>query len=108
MTSVLFKKKDDKIIAFDINGHAGYASEGEDIVCAAISALSQSVIIGLEEVLYIKPDYNIKDGFLCMSIRDNSIEDIEKSQVLLKTFLKSLQSISVSYVGYITIQIEEV
>lgn len=108
MTNILFQKRDDKFIAFKIEGHSGYADKGEDIVCAAISALSQSVVIGLEEVLYIKSDYGIKDGFLHMSLKDNSIQDIEKSQVLLKTFFKSLKSISISYVKYITIQIEEV
>ena len=38
MTKVTFSLQEDKILAVDILGHAGYAEEGEDIVCAAISS----------------------------------------------------------------------
>ena len=39
MTSISVIKEDKHIIAFTCNGHAGYAEESEDIVCAAISML---------------------------------------------------------------------
>lgn len=32
-----------------INGHAGYAPNGQDIVCAAVSALVQTFIASVEE-----------------------------------------------------------
>ncbi|MFR7645648.1 MAG: ribosomal-processing cysteine protease Prp, partial [Butyricicoccus sp.] len=35
MTKVTFSLQEDKILAVDSLGHAGYAEEGEDIVCAA-------------------------------------------------------------------------
>jgi len=38
VTKVTFSLQEDKILAVDILGHAGYAEEGEDIVCAAISS----------------------------------------------------------------------
>ena len=38
MTKVTFSLQEDKILAVDILGHADYAEEGEDIVCAAISS----------------------------------------------------------------------
>ena len=33
---------------FTITGHAGYDVMGKDIVCAAVSALSQTCVISLE------------------------------------------------------------
>ena len=33
-----------------LNGHAGYAERGNDIVCAAVSALVQTLIYSLEEL----------------------------------------------------------
>ena len=33
-----------------LNGHAGYAKRGNDIVCAAVSALVQTLIYSLEEL----------------------------------------------------------
>ena len=33
-----------------ICGHAGYAEHGKDIVCAAVTALSQTLIMSVEEL----------------------------------------------------------
>ena len=44
MTKVTFSLQEDKILAVDILGHAGYAEEGEDIVCAAISSAVDTLI----------------------------------------------------------------
>ena len=40
MTKItIFRNHDGEYLGFDCLGHAGYADEGEDIVCAGISAL---------------------------------------------------------------------
>ena len=38
MTKVTFSSQGGKLLSVDILGHAGYAEEGEDIVCAAVSS----------------------------------------------------------------------
>lgn len=38
MTKVTFSSRGDMLLSVDLLGHAGYAEEGEDIVCAAISS----------------------------------------------------------------------
>ena len=50
MTKItIFRNHDGEYLGFDCLGHAGYADEGEDIVCAGISALVINTInsIGL-------------------------------------------------------------
>lgn len=49
---------------FEINGHAGYAEPGKDIVCAGVSTLVQTLIASLDmltpgalESTEIKPGY---------------------------------------------------
>ena len=37
---------------------------GYDIVCSAISAISQTILIGIIEVLKLKAKYSLDDGFL--------------------------------------------
>ena len=54
MINLVFKEKNNLIMGFTCNGHAGYASSGEDIVCAAISSLVQNAEICLSEVMNIK------------------------------------------------------
>ena len=39
MTRCEFFMEDERITGFSVSGHSGYAEEGSDIVCAAISAL---------------------------------------------------------------------
>ena len=41
------------IRSFTVSGHSGYAEEGSDIVCAAVSTAVQSVAIGASEVIGI-------------------------------------------------------
>ena len=53
MTKVEFIYEKGKIVSFTACGHSGYAPEGEDIVCASISAIddSQVMLINLKEFL---------------------------------------------------------
>ena len=52
MTTVrVFRRPDGAISGFDANGHAGYAEAGEDIVCAAVSALTEATLNGLQSVV---------------------------------------------------------
>ncbi|MFD3157623.1 ribosomal-processing cysteine protease Prp [Haloimpatiens sp. FM7330] len=108
MTNVLFKKKQGKIVSFNINGHSGFDEYNRDIVCSGISVLSQTTLIGILEVLKIDVDYSIKDGFLSLSIEQNSCSEIHKCQVLLKTMLLGLKSMELSYGDYISVNVEEV
>lgn len=62
MTRVTFYlSHDQKITAVDILGHAGYADEGEDIVCAAISSTVQLTHALLTDVRGIAADTLVED-----------------------------------------------
>ena len=63
------------------------------MVCNSTSVLSQSVIIGLDEVLNLNVNYEIGEGYLKVDLNGFTREEIKKAQVLLKTFEKSLESL---------------
>ena len=44
----IFKDKQGMINGYKVSGHAGYAEEGMDIICSAVSALTQAPLLGLE------------------------------------------------------------
>ena len=48
MTTVRFRTEGNRVTGFDSVGHSGYAEEGEDIVCAAVSAITQTAMMGLQ------------------------------------------------------------
>lgn len=110
MVKVEFVRSSSKIVSFKMQGHAmPRETQNEvDLVCAAISAISQTTVIGIEEVLKIKVKYDIKDGFLNLNLDGVTLEDIERCQVLLETMMLGLKSIEIIYGDYIKVETEEV
>ena len=51
MTTVTFLTEESRIIGFDAKGHSGYADEGEDLVCAAITSAVRLVEATVNEVM---------------------------------------------------------
>ena len=51
MTTVSFHLEESRIVAFDVKGHSGYAEEGSDIVCAAVTSTVRMVECTLNDVL---------------------------------------------------------
>ena len=43
-------KEENGHINIDVNGHANYAPHGQDIVCAGVSAIVQTTLLGLEAI----------------------------------------------------------
>lgn len=100
MIKINFQSKNDNIISFTIKGHALkdrdmiVAGEAYDMICNSVSVLSQSVIIGLDEVMNLNVNYEMSDGYLKLDLRGFTQEEIVEAQVLLKTFYKSLESLT--------------
>ena len=46
----------------EINGHAGYAEAGKDIVCAGVTALTQTLIRSMQGVTKDKIEYEVSPG----------------------------------------------
>lgn len=99
MIKINFQSKNDNIISFTIKGHALQdrdmivAGEAYDMICNSVSVLSQSVIIGLDEVMNLNVNYEMSDGYLKLDLQGLTQEEIVEAQVLLKTFYKSLESL---------------
>jgi Predicted ribosomal protein len=108
MVNVIFNKKDRELVSIKMVGHAESVGEGYDLVCCAISTVSQTILIGILEVLKLKITYSLDDGLLNFSLENLPDEDIKKCQVLMETMLLGLKSIEIGYGEYIKIEVEEV
>ena len=51
MTTVRFRTEGNRVTGFDSVGHSGYAEEGEDIVCAAITSAVRLVEATVNDVM---------------------------------------------------------
>lgn len=104
MTRCEFFLKEGIFESFKITGHVGLDVKGKDIVCAAISALSQSTLIGLKEVMKIDLDYELKEGFVRCDLRDKN----ECAQMMVKTLYETLVQLSKQYPRNVVVQEMEV
>lgn len=93
------------IKGFTVCGHAGYDQRGDDIVCAAVSALTQTAILGLNEYLAGKLKWEIDgDGMLECWLADDLVpEEQEKAQVILHTMELGLCNIRQSYDEFLAV-----
>ena len=100
-TTVTFlKRSDGALLGYRANGHSGYAESGADIVCAAISALTQTTLNGLKNVLKVPVMFDQDDdgAFIEAILTPEASEDqIRQAQLLLVTLLEGLQAIQREY-----------
>ena len=101
----IFEDGAGRIISFRINGHAGYASSGEDIVCAAVSALAQTAVLGLSCYLAAKPLVVLRDGLLTCTLPPmlTAVEG-EQAEVILRTMYLGLTEIERNYQQYVQVK----
>ncbi|MHB8125924.1 MAG: ribosomal-processing cysteine protease Prp [Desulfitobacteriaceae bacterium] len=86
-----------RVHQFELCGHAGFAEEGKDLVCAAISALSIAAVNGLEHFLTVPPIVEDADGFLICTLRDISEEDLDHAQWIIQTMYFGIENIQRNY-----------
>ncbi|HIY05162.1 MAG TPA: ribosomal-processing cysteine protease Prp [Candidatus Anaerotignum merdipullorum] len=110
MITVNIYQKENKICAFEISGHAGYAPAGADIVCAAVSILALNTLNAVERftdtAFRVQADEKT-GGYLKAVFPIEGMED-ERVQLLLQTLLLGLSEMQEEYNQYLTLTIEEV
>lgn len=88
-----------------VEGHAGYGDKGEDIVCAGVSALAETAVIGLRQVAGIKPAVTRQDGYLDVRLPAGLAgEAAAAAETILKTTVAGLRDIARSYPGHVNVE----
>ena len=106
MINITVKKRNGSYLDFLSRGHAGYAEEGQDIVCAAVSALIINTVNSLEKFTDDKFDVQEKDGFVSIHFRNDLSE---RGMLLMDSLLLGLTEIAGSYNNrYLTVKVKEV
>jgi uncharacterized protein YsxB (DUF464 family) len=93
MTEITFYQTEEgDLTGFRSEGHAGYADSGEDIVCAAISALIINTINSINELTedHIDVDIDEEEGYIDASFFDPPGRE---AQLLLKSLALGLTNI---------------
>jgi uncharacterized protein YsxB (DUF464 family) len=97
----VYQEEDGRIAGFDTCGHAGFADRGEDIVCAAVSALVITCINSVETLTkgMFSCTENETDGRVIFRTEG---EDTQV-QLLLRAFLLGVTQIEEAYSGFVDV-----
>lgn len=109
MTEVTFFRCGGRMAGFEAQGHTDSAEEGQDIVCAGISALTQTALIGIREYLCADCAYKVADGYLyCMLSSELSEKAWHEAEIILETMALGIRSLAETYSDYIKLIEREV
>lgn len=82
-----------------VSGHSGYSKDGKDIVCSAVSMLTQSLIESIEALTDDKILYEISLGRVDIYYKNLS----DRSKLLIDSFFVGICAIVRTYPQYVAI-----
>ncbi len=109
MTTVVVRTESGKIRSVECDGHTGYGEEGEDIVCAALSSIVQTALLGLFGVaeINVQVTRSDEDGYLKMVLPSDMDEiQIERAEVILRTMLLGVRDLREGYSDFIELEVK--
>ncbi len=103
MIRIRIKGSSPEIEGFLIWGHAGFAAYGQDVVCAGVSAIATTALLGLVELLSEDVCYRIlPQGLIyCRLAKALPPPKARDAQVILATMVLGLEAIRQDHQGYI-------
>ncbi len=108
MTDITIKRKNTSIVEVVADGHTGYGEAGEDIVCAGVSTLLQSALLGLLQVVQINVKFSVNEqtGSLRFTLPQNlTAQERHDADVVLNTMLCGLKDLYTEYSDYINLEV---
>ena len=104
MTRCEFFMEDGRITGFSVSGHSGYAEAGQDIVCAAISAVVTMAEATINDVCGAKAKVRIKEDDARITLMlPASCDEEETVQAVLSGLMLTLISLREDYPDYIEV-----
>ena len=93
-----------RITGFSVSGHSGYAEAGQDIVCAAISAVVTMAEATINDVCGAKAKVRVKDEQARITLTlPASCDEEESVQAVLSGMMLTLISLREDYPDYIEV-----
>jgi len=108
MTIVKVTRKNGHVVSLRADGHTGYGVEGEDIVCAALSSVIQTAVLGLMRVAGINVEFetDADGGVLELVIPDLSDNDRHNADMILDTMLCGIADLHEGYSDFIELEVK--
>ena len=94
----------DRINGFSVSGHSGYAEAGQDIVCAAISAVVTMAEATINDICGAKAKVRVKEADARTTLTlPSSCDEEDAVQAVLSGMLLTLVNFAEDYPDYIEV-----
>ena len=116
MTKIVFFRSGGSFYGFEEQGHSGYADAGEDVLCAAISAMTMLVINTIEVAYASDVEYTIDEGATNIRVRSKAalaeFEDDERKRYavsgLFLSYYYQLNELVEEYYDHLEVDVKDV
>ena len=108
MTDIKVIRKSNSIVEVTASGHTGFGESGEDIVCAGVSTLIQTALLGLLQVAKINVKFKVDEeqGSLRFTLPERlTAEERHDADVILNTMLAGLKDFYTEYSDFINLEV---
>ena len=102
MTLIQYKALNGKY-DLSIQGHAEYAEQGKDIVCAAISALTYTALNAIDNMEGVIKDIHVSDGDVKINVTPITKEHDYDLRIVFDVIMGGLRMLENRYRGNIAI-----
>lgn len=109
MTKVIIKKKNNEIFEVECDGHTNYGEKGEDIVCASLSSIVQTAVLGLLMIVELELDMKRDDdaGYLRFTLPEKLNEKQKiQADAITGTMLCGISDLYESFSDYIELEVK--
>ena len=116
MTKIVFFRSGGSFYGFEEQGHSGYADAGEDVLCAAISAMTMLIINTIEVAYASDVEYTIDEGATNIRVRSKAalaeFEDDERKRYavsgLFLSYYYQLNELVEEYYDHLEVDVKDV
>ncbi|MBQ4037401.1 MAG: ribosomal-processing cysteine protease Prp [Clostridia bacterium] len=100
-----FVIRDNKIRSFSTRGHAGLADAGQDVLCAAVSAMTQLCVNTVTDVFGARCRVLVEEENAHISMTVESVEPSRADAVegVLRGYLIQLRELAKQYPAHLTV-----
>ena len=109
MTKVKIEKKGQSIVCVECDGHTNYGEHGEDIVCAALSSIVQTAVLGLFQVagVNLEMERDEERGYLKFQLPNGlSKETQQKADTITQTMLLGIVDLNEGFSDFIELEVK--
>ncbi len=116
MTKIVFFRSGGVYYGFEEQGHAGYGEAGDDVLCAALSAMTMLIINTIEVAYASDVDYSVNEGATRIVVRSKAalpeFEDDERRRYavsgLFLSYYYQLNDMIEEYYDYLDVEVKDI